>query len=130
MGWCSATDIFDATIKAAIAVLNEIHDQYADHFNRHEMLLKIARQLKDKLEAGDWDCQQESDYYQDLKWDLWPELEQDYINDLKEYPWEGAEYEDREGILHRYSELAKAFYHPFSIKCNDPDCVDYGGDND
>ena len=127
MGWCSATYIFDATMHAVNDVLDDIMEQYSDHLPKHEMFLRVARPLVKKLEDGDWDCQQESDFYDKYKWDLWPDVEQNLINDLKEYAEPGDEYEDREGILHRYSEEKQAFYHPLDIKCNDPDCLDYRG---
>ena len=126
MGWCSATYIFDEVMYAVNDMLDEIKGQYCDHLPKREMFLKIARPLVKKLEDGDWDCQQESDFYNEYKWDLWPRFAQDWIDDLKAYPDPGDEYEDREGILHRYSEERTGFYHPGGNKCSDPDCLDYG----
>jgi len=85
MGWCSATNIFDATIEATQEVLNEIYGQYCDYIPKHEMLVKIARPLANELDDRDWDCHRESDFWDQLKWDLWPveaqeekeEMEQD-----------------------------------------------------
>lgn len=52
MGWCSATEIFDK-------VLAEIIDTDLPEENQE----RVVRVLIDALEEGDWDCQQDSSYY-------------------------------------------------------------------
>lgn len=48
MGWCSGTDIFDRVVKE---ILNDAPKEV------------VIRTLIDSLEDHDWDCQNESDYY-------------------------------------------------------------------
>lgn len=50
MGWCSATIIFDSVVGALL-----------DHqkINKKDVITMLIR----KLEDGDWDCQQDSDYW-------------------------------------------------------------------
>lgn len=52
MGWCSATTIFDAMCKYLLESTRPDEEKVAD--------LKV---LAEQLEDGDWDCQQDSDYY-------------------------------------------------------------------
>lgn len=84
MGWCRATDIFDPVVKNVKAVLHEIHTNYSDHFDEHAMLVKIVEPLARELEDGDWDCQEESDYWEELKWDVFPELAKRIEEDREE----------------------------------------------
>lgn len=84
MGWCSATEYFDVVVKAAKEALEEINEQYSDQIPRHELLVHIVEPLARELENGDWDCQQESDYWDELKWDVFPELAKRYEEDLEE----------------------------------------------
>lgn len=53
MGWCSATIIFDNVVGA---ILDEEVRK-----NPKEMIKNLIKEL----EAGDWDCQQESVYWND-----------------------------------------------------------------
>lgn len=55
MGWCSATYIFDDVIR----VLHENEDV------DKETTMMVARVLYDSLTDGDWDCQDESDYFKE-----------------------------------------------------------------
>ena len=73
MGWSSAVNIFDTALKAVEDVLKEIKSDYSDHIPQKEMLIKVARPLAEELDMGDWDTHQESDYWEILKWHLWPE---------------------------------------------------------
>lgn len=85
MGWGSAVHIFDHVIKDTKEVLQELHDDYSDHFSTHEMLVKIASSLARELEAGDWDTQQDSDYFEELKWDVFPQIAADLEEELRLY---------------------------------------------
>lgn len=49
MGWCSATDIFDQVVGA---LLEPPLDKET-----------VIKSLIDELENGDWDCQQDSKYF-------------------------------------------------------------------
>lgn len=85
MGWGSAVHIFDAVVKEAKETLQEIQDQYSDHFSKREMLVRIAKPLAEKLDDGDWDTHRDSDYWDELKWDLWPEEAQEEKEEMEEW---------------------------------------------
>lgn len=68
MGWTGATEYFDVVAKAADEVLSEFKTE-----QKYELLLRILRPLAKELDKGDWDAHQESEYWHELKWDLWPE---------------------------------------------------------
>jgi hypothetical protein len=50
MGWCSATEIFDPLVEAVLS--DEPLDKHA-----------FIKKLIEVLEANDWDCQQDSRYF-------------------------------------------------------------------
>jgi hypothetical protein len=54
MGWCSGTEIFDKTVAVVLAM-----DIGEDNQKR------IIRALADAMEDHDWDCQDDSRYYDD-----------------------------------------------------------------
>lgn len=80
MGWNSATHYFDDTIHAAKEVLEEYFNQTL----AKELLLRIARPLSEHLCNGDWDVQNESDFWHELGPDLWPERYEDYLLEMEE----------------------------------------------
>ena len=49
MGWCSATEIFDNVVES---LLDPAKDKE-----------QVIKDLVNALENGDWDCQQDSEYY-------------------------------------------------------------------
>jgi len=53
MGWCSATPIFDAVCRA-------LFDKPKRKSDREEILMMVIGEL----EEGDWDCQQDSAYWE------------------------------------------------------------------
>jgi hypothetical protein len=79
MGWTSATEYFDVVAKAADEVLGEFKTA-----QKHELLLRILRPLAEELDKGDWDAHQESEYWGEFKWDLWPEEAEQEQKDLLE----------------------------------------------
>jgi hypothetical protein len=80
MGWCSATYIFDTAIEAAYKLQRETlgSNRPAPDFP-NQALIKFAKTIRDELEDGDWDCQNESEYWEDLAQYLWPEHWQEYL---------------------------------------------------
>jgi len=67
MGWCSATYIFDQVVKA----LKEDGDKK-----------DAITQLIVALEDGDWDCQADSDYYDDPEiQEIFKELHPNWFED-------------------------------------------------
>jgi len=69
MGWCSGTEIFD---KVAWALL----DKEPKH------LKEVLGLLIDALEDSDWDCQQDSDYWDHpVVQEIMRELHPDWFDD-------------------------------------------------
>lgn len=83
MGWCSATEIIDAAIEGAIrsvaeawqiasgndfvktpAYVNAINEDPDLQGRMDEVLRPFVRKIADKLRDEDWDCIDESRYYQ------------------------------------------------------------------
>lgn len=71
MGWCSGTDVFDTVVKDVL--INKASKE------------QIIRNLIIALEDKDWDCHQDSDYYdnpkvQKIMKELHPDWEDDNDN--------------------------------------------------
>lgn len=72
MGWCSGTDIFDSIV--------------GDIIESNELSLKVKKKLIKKLAAAlenqDWDCQCDSEYYNNpLVKAIFKELNPDWEDD-------------------------------------------------
>lgn len=76
MGWNSCTPYFDDTIRAAKEVLEEY---FTSETLVKVLLLRIARPLAQHLDDGDWDVHDESEFWDELGPDLWPEEYADYL---------------------------------------------------
>lgn len=82
MGWCSATEIMDAAVEAADRAVatawqiatgaegartpmlaNALRVRPELRAELDETLRPFVRTIADKLRDGDWDCIEESDYY-------------------------------------------------------------------
>lgn len=76
MGWGSAAHMFDRMVKSTKEVLDEYYNPvFADpEISQDQMLVKIIEPLARELEDGDWDTQRDSDYFEELKWDVFPEI--------------------------------------------------------
>jgi len=69
MGWCSATRIFDPVVGALL------DEKPVDKRDVIKMLIEV-------LEDGDWDCQQDSAYYDHpLVRSIFKELHPDWFED-------------------------------------------------
>lgn len=69
MGWCSATTIFDTVCDGLLS--DEPQDKK-----------KIITELISALEDGDWDCQQDSDFWDHpLIQEIMKELHPDWFED-------------------------------------------------
>jgi hypothetical protein len=81
MGWCSATYIFDTAIEAAYKLQHEtMKNSYGTTVDfPNTELIEFAKTIRDELEDGDWDCQNESEYWEDLAKYLWPKHWQEYL---------------------------------------------------
>lgn len=80
MGWCSATTIFDTTIGYVFKLLSQMDLELPSlceietwPAKYRKSFIEFAKVIRDELEAGDWDCQGESEYWLILAKYLWPE---------------------------------------------------------
>lgn len=65
MGWCSATEIMDAAVGAADALLASMRPE-PEVFNRQavdEVLRPFVAAIAAALRDGDWDCIEEADAF-------------------------------------------------------------------
>ena len=74
MGWCSATEVFDPV---AGFILERIEGP-EDRIEAKKVLTKLIEVLEDR----DWDCQQDSDYWDDpLIQEIFKEIHPDWFED-------------------------------------------------
>lgn len=92
MGWCSATDIMDAALGAAEAAVKEVIDGYvgddadceAIQVRTDEALRPFVTIIAEKLRDGDWDCIDESDYYDRFAQEMHGDSDSEYETRLVE----------------------------------------------
>lgn len=73
MGWCSATEIMDTTVRAVDELLTKAYDWLGVDENRvrladiqpqlDEALKPFVAAVAKQLRSDDWDCIEESDYF-------------------------------------------------------------------
>lgn len=65
MGWCSGTDIFDSVLSQFLNIPSETSRKPPIHADvSAEVCHRIVTALVDAMEDHDWDCQQDSAYYE------------------------------------------------------------------
>jgi hypothetical protein len=87
MGWCSATDIMDAALDAAraavtAALLNVPLDALPDGERGGrvtEALRPFVRTLARKLHEQDWDCVDESRYFEDFAQEMHDHTDSEHL---------------------------------------------------
>lgn len=57
MGWCSATDIFDSVVGFILERIETDEDR--------DEAREVIKKLAEVLEDNDWDCESDSDYWDD-----------------------------------------------------------------
>lgn len=62
MGWCSATEIIDIAIGAALAVAEKVVD--LSEQDTDDLISPFVISIATKLRGSDWDCEQDSYYFQ------------------------------------------------------------------
>jgi 4-aminobutyrate aminotransferase-like enzyme len=115
MGWCSGTEIMDAALKAALAAqraalviaLDEGHGcctaegYYADPGRQVQLdnaLRPFVSAVAEVLRDGDWDCIEESDYFDRFPQEMLGDDDQQYEQRLMEQLAEAAEYGDADQV--------------------------------
>jgi hypothetical protein len=88
IGWNSATPYFDDTIAAAKKVISELVQLVDAEVDEKALLLEIARPLSQHLCDGDWDVQDESDFWDELGPDLCPESYKEYLHWKRVYEFD------------------------------------------
>jgi hypothetical protein len=114
MGWCSATEIMDAAVEGALrsiahawqiasghehaktpAFANALQARPDLQTTLDETLRPLVRSVADKLRYGDWDCIEESDYYERFGPEMQGETDEEfYQRQVRHF----AECEDPEGF--------------------------------
>lgn len=116
MGWCSATEIMDAAIKAAEtavhAVIQEIQRDNGKGRSTaewdiqavvDEALSPFVKTIAEHLNDGDWDCHRESAYYDRFAQEMHGDTDEEYMDRLAEELAEEVKYE---GVTtERYRQL-------------------------
>lgn len=96
MGWCSATEIMDATLAAAEAVAVKVAEMAVevDEGSRDpdgnpvhdldEVLRPFVTSIAEMLRDGDWDCITESQYYDRFAQEMHGDSDREYADRLVE----------------------------------------------
>lgn len=100
MGWCSATEIMDTALDAAMLAVRVTIDGYAQgnadstsiEARIDEVLRPFVAKLAEHLRDGDWDCIEESQYFHrfpqemlgkdDRQYEEWLTGQLQYTNDI------------------------------------------------
>lgn len=64
MGWSSATQIFDEVIAAADEMLSDTIVDEASAKEAEFLMERFADRVADELRDGDWDCEDDSKYFE------------------------------------------------------------------
>jgi hypothetical protein len=114
MGWCSATDIMDAAMAGAEAAVRAVLEEFAPPGSPEavqakvdEVLRPYVRTIAAKLRDGDWDCIEESDYFDRFPQEMLGYDDAAFERWLREQLEEGAAHREPEDIL-SLSEQLKA----------------------
>lgn len=92
MGWCGATEIMDTALNAAEAAVKAAIEGYAQgnadtqaiQARIDEVLRPFVEKIATALRDGDWDCIEESEYYDRFAQEMHGESDQEYENRLVE----------------------------------------------
>jgi hypothetical protein len=92
MGWCGATEIMDTALGAADAVVTEVIEAYAQgnadaesiKARTDDMLRPFVEKLASMLRDNDWDCINESKYYDRFAQEMHGDTDTEYGTRLVE----------------------------------------------
>jgi hypothetical protein len=92
MGWCSGTEIMDTALGAAYAVVKEVIEAYAQgnadaesiKARADDVLRPFVSTLAEQLRDSDWDCIEESEYYDQFAQEMHGETDTEYGTRLVE----------------------------------------------
>lgn len=114
MGWCSATDIMDAALAGAEAAVKAVMEEfgppgspeavqsYLDDALR-PFVAKVAKALRD----GDWDCIEESDYFERFRQEMLGHDDQEHAAWIRENLGDAVRYDENDQVAH-WAALLKA----------------------
>lgn len=114
MGWCGATDIMDAAVAGAEAAVRAVLEEFAPPGSDEAVqakvddalrpfVAKVARQLRD----GDWDCIEESDYFERFRQEMLGHDDQEHAAWLREELGDAVRYSENDEVA-RWADLLKA----------------------
>lgn len=105
MGWCSATEIMDAAVGAAEAAVKAVMEGVANAPRESwqqsavdEALRPFVSVIAAKLRDGDWDCIEESEYFERFPQEMLGYDDQRYLQHLLEKIKDDIEYDDGANI--------------------------------
>lgn len=99
MGWCSATEIMDTALEAALELLVSAQPQlHPDDHAVDELLRPFVRRVAQELRDGDWDCIEESNYFDRFGPEMYGVLEDEFyriqVENFRDRPEEFARWLD------------------------------------
>lgn len=97
MGWCSATEIMDTAIRAALRLVTSAQPQLrADLLVTDELLRPFVRSVAQELRDGDWDCIEDSNYFERFAPEMYGDTEEQFywrqVENFRNYPEEFAHW--------------------------------------
>lgn len=125
MGWCSATDIMDAAVKAADELLVKAYDALGVDSERvtledirdelDDAMRPYVRSIADKLRDGDWDCIEESDYFDRFPQEMLGYSDSEYESRLRQQLKDAVDYGEGDDI-NKWAGLLAA--HNLKVKAD------------
>lgn len=114
MGWCSATDIMDAAVAGAEAAVRAVLEEFAPPGSPgavqakvddalRPFVAKVARQLRD----GDWDCIEESDYFERFRAEMLGHDDVAHAAWIREQLHDAVTYGENDDVI-KWADLLKA----------------------
>lgn len=100
MGWCSATEIMDAALEAALELLASMRSepQVVNQRSVDKVLRPFVRKVARELRDGDWDCIEESNYFDRFGPEMYGDTEEQFyrrqVENFRDYPEEFARWLD------------------------------------
>jgi len=107
MGWCSATDIMDAAVKGAEAAVRVVLEEFAPPGSDDAVQAKVDDVLRPfvvtiarKLRDGDWDCIEESDYFERFRQEMLGHDDQEHAAWIRENLGDAVRYDENDQVAH------------------------------
>ena len=117
MGWCGATDIMDAAIQGADALLEGAYEALGVDPDRvtledirpqlDDLMRPFVRKIARALHEGDWDCVDEAEAFDRFPQEMYDHDDREHEAWIRQHLADATKYEEPEQIL-RWSQMLKA----------------------